>query len=275
MKKTLFLTILILILQSCGGGIPQSEYDKVVQENIALKAEVEDLKFGADKLFKDAKSFFSNQKYKEAKSKLSILIEKHPTSSEAIEAKKLIKDSDKEIHKEKLLAEKKAKEEEAANKRRLAKATSKLNKRYDDINEITWYEDKSSGGYKSRIYAYIGKNENSNPWLRFYIRYYADDWLFIKNYKFKIDDETVTIKEREYGEIKTNNSGGSIWETLDRKVDKETFNLLVAISNSKSAKIRHNGKDYYKDRTISSSEKRAIKKVLDAYEALGGDMNFK
>jgi len=31
---------------------------------------------------------------------------------------------------------------------------------------------------------------------------------------------------------------------------------------------------YYKDRTISSREKSALKNVLDASDALGGNLNF-
>jgi hypothetical protein len=39
---------------------------------------------------------------------------------------------------------------------------------------------------------------------------------------------------------------------------------------SDRAVIRHNGRTYYKDRTITSNEKSALKRVLLAYEALGG-----
>lgn len=277
----LLLGILIITLQSCGNGITKEKYESLVSENKLLKTqiekkndEIEVLKFGADKLLNEAKNLNSSKRFKDAKNKLGVLLEKHPASNESVEGKKLLIIVNKEIEKQRLLAERKAKEKIKAEKKRLAQATSKMKKKYDDMNEITWYEDRASGGYTSKLYAYIGKRENSKPFLRFYNRYYADDWLFIESYKFKIDGETYTITEKEYGEIKTNNGSGSIWETLDRRVDSEIFTILKAIANSKSAKIRYNGKDYYKDRTITSSEKRAIRNVFDAYEALGGNMNL-
>lgn len=274
MQKTLFFTIIILILQSCGGGVPQAEYDKVIKENEALKAEIEDLKFGSDKLLAEAKNLFSSKDFQLAKSKLNTLIEKHPASNEAIEAKSLIEDSDKEIEKEKQLVEKKAKEEEDANKRRLAKATSKMRKNVDEMKGITWYYDNNTTKYNNvnSFHLYMGKEKNSKPWLRLRIQYKGDDWLFIKNYNVKTDNDTYTFSPTKG--VERDNGSGGIWEWCDESLNSRTYAMIQDVINSKSVKIRYNGQQYYKDRQLSSREKTALKNVLDAFEALGGNLNF-
>lgn len=96
---------------------------------------------------------------------------------------------------------KKEKAEETARinkeKLRLSNATKKLNKKYDEINEVTWFRDKTSLAYVNYngFYAYIGQSKGSNPWLRLAIQYTADDWLFIEKYIIKVDGATYNIAE--------------------------------------------------------------------------------
>ncbi len=274
MQKSLFFTIIILIFQSCGGGVPQAEYDKVVKENQTLKAEIEELKFGADKLLAQAKNLFSSKDFQAAKGKLNTLIKKHPASNEATEAENLIEEADKEIEKEKQLGEKKAKEKEAADKRRLAKATGKMRKNVDEMKGITWYYDKNTTKYNNvnNFHLYMGKEENTKPWLRFRIQYKGDDWLFIENYNIKTDNDTYTFTPTK--RVERDNGSGGIWEWCDESLNSRTYAMIQDVINSKSVKIRHNGQKYYKDRRVSSREKTALKNVIDAYEALGGNMNF-
>ena len=198
-RITLITIATSLILGSC--GVPQEDYNKLQSENKELKQQLEECQFGAGKLLSQATAFFDEKKYEECKTEISILLEKHSGSNEAKKGKELFEKANSEL---KLIAETKKKAEAdklKKEKERLANATKKLNKKYDDMNEITWYEDKSSGGYTSKFYAYIGKKENSAPWLRMYIRYYADDWLFIESYHIKVDGKSYTIKEKEYGEM--------------------------------------------------------------------------
>lgn len=140
------------------------------------------------------------------------------------------------------------------------------------MREITWYYDKTTTQYAdvNSFHLYMGKTKDRNPFLRLKIQYSADDWLFIESYMLKVDGKTYNISEDSYGEIKTDNGSGEIWEWLDRYVSASEYEIVKAVANSKSAKLRHNGKDYYKDRTITYKEKVALKNILNAYEALGG-----
>jgi hypothetical protein len=277
-KRTLqVLTIGFLIMGLIGcGGVSQNEYDTLKAENEKLKQEIEDLKFGPDKLLSQAKLYIENKDFSKAKVELQNLIEKHSASQQATEAKQLLVIADNGIKEEKTLEEKALIEKEKAEKDRLANATKKMRVKVDDMNDVTWYYDKTSPQYTNYngFYAYIGTSKGSKPWLRLVIQYAADDWLFIEKYIIKVDGQTYNITEDSYGEIKTDNGSGGIWEWLDRKVGYSEYQIIKAVANGKDIKIRFNGKDYYKDKTITGQQKIALQNVLDAYEALGGDGNF-
>ena len=271
------LTICLLMtgLMSCG-GVSQSEFKTLKAENDKLKKEIEDLKFGPDKLLTQSKSFIESKDYQNAKKELQSLLDKHPGSTQAIEAKQLILVVDSGIREEKLAQDKAKLEKEKAEKDRLANATKKMRIKFDDMNNMTWYCDKSSPQYVNYngFYAYIGQSKGSKPSLRLSIQYASDDWLFIEKYIIKVDEQTYTISENSYGEIKTDNGSGGIWEWIDRKVGSSEYQILKAVANGKDLKIRFEGKDYYKDKTITAQQKTALRNVLDAYEALGCDSNF-
>ena len=279
MRLTILNILVIGIILATHTGcsnISQSEYNSLMAENDSLKTEIQHLKFGADKLLSQAKSDIDSKKFVAADTVLQKLIKLHPGSPQVIEAKKLLIVAADGIKAQKITQEKAKFEKEKAVKDRLANATRKMRIKVDDMNDITWYYDRNSPQYTNYngFYAYIGTQKGSKPWLRLVIQYVADDWLFIDNYIIKVDEKTFKISEDGYGEIKTDNSGGEIWEWLDRKVGYSEYEIIKAVANGKNVKIRFNGKDYYKDKTISVSQKVALRNVLDAYEALGGTNSF-
>ena len=276
MNKITKLTLILLltILGSC--GIPQSEVDKLNAEIQTLKKEIDECKNGADKLFGRASLYFEQKDFDKSKTELNTLIEKYPTSKEAEKGQELLTKIDSEIEK---IAKQKKKEELASKKeeeKRLANATKNMRKKYDDMKEITWYRDKTSPQYNNYngFFGYFGKSNSGSPFLRLRIQYAADDWLFIEKYVIKVDGVTYEIEEEKYGEIETDNGYGGIWEWLDRAVSKKEFEIMKAVANGKSVKIRFIGKQYYKDKTINSTQKRALRNVLDAFEAMGGKIYY-
>ena len=277
-KRTLqIFTIGFLIIGLIGCvGVSQNEYDTLKAENEKLKQEIEDLKFGPDKLLSQAKLNIESKNFTKAKIELQNLVEKHSTSQQAKEAIQLLTIANSGITEQKSLENKALLEKQKAEKDRLANATKKMRVKIDDMNDVTWYYDKTSPQYTNYngFYAYIGTSKGNKPWLRLVIQFAADDWLFIEKYIIKIDGQTYNISEESYGEIKTDNGSGGIWEWLDRKVGYSEYQIIKAVANGKDVKIRFNGKDYYKDKTITAQQKKALQNVLDAYEALGGDGNF-
>nr|MDA3843623.1 hypothetical protein [Candidatus Kapabacteria bacterium] len=159
-------------------------------------------------------------------------------------------------------------------KQRMANATKKMRKTKDDMNDITWYRDKSSPRFTNinGFFCYIGNKDKSNPWLRIRIQYVADDWLFIEKYIINVDGKKYTISEQKSGEIETDNGSGDIWEWLDRTVSNDEYEIIKAIAHGNKVKIRYVGRQYHKDKTISGRQKQALRNIIDAYEALGGTM---
>jgi hypothetical protein len=145
-------------------------------------------------------------------------------------------------------------------------------KRKDEFSNTnkTWYEPKTAPKYTNRngIYCYF-QTENGVPSnLRFRMQYYSDDWLFFSKVQFSIDgkafDYIPNKTERDSGD------GGHIWEWFDESVSESDTELINALSNAKSAKMKLIGQQYFDIKTISKEQLISIKRTIDLYKAMGG-----
>lgn len=134
----------------------------------------------------------------------------------------------------------------------------------------TWYKPKIAPAYinMNGLYCYF-QTENDRPSnLRFSLQYYSDDWLFFKKVQFSIDG-----KAYEYIPINTETDSGDdghIWEWFDVGVAESDKELLNALANAKSAKMKLIGRQYYNIKTISREQIKGIKRTLELYRAMGG-----
>ncbi|MNS62382.1 hypothetical protein D3C72_954410 [compost metagenome] len=281
-RRLIVPLLAVTVSTSC---VSRADYDAKVQEVKHLKSsleatkrELDDLKFGASRLYQLAKSDLEQGEPESAIRNAKALLEKHPATAEAKQATLIVSTAQAQLKKQeeaKRLAEDKAKREAEAKKKaeqaRLAQALSSMRKKHDDIKGITWYTDKSTPKYyseRSDFHLYIGKNNHSKPWLRMVIQYTNDDWLFIQRYIIKADGQTFEITPEPFKGVERDNGGGDIWEWYDISAGDRELEIAKAIANSKKAVIRYDGKQYYNDRTISTREKQAIKNVLAAHEIL-------
>lgn len=140
----------------------------------------------------------------------------------------------------------------------------------DDFKGVSWYHDKSSPKYVNAngFYAYVGASKGYNTTLRFCIQYYGEDWLFIEKYLFNVDGKTFEI-DPGYGDVETDNDS-KVWEWFDTSPNKGEIDLIKSIIKSKKAVMRIEGSKYYKDVTITSTQKKALGRVLTIYSGLGG-----
>lgn len=138
-----------------------------------------------------------------------------------------------------------------------------------DPHGATWYEPKSAPQYTNRngIYLYFKTTDGAPGPLRFCVQYLADDWLFFKRVQFSIDSSAY-----EYipSSTETDNGGGDIWEWFDEPLSPGDKELIYALSEAKSAKMKFIGRQYYGIRTISKQQIVDIKRSLDLYKAMGG-----
>lgn len=137
-------------------------------------------------------------------------------------------------------------------------------KNEDEFNATAFYRDPRTPKYTNInfIYPYIGQKGN-NYWLRLKFQYTSDNWLFINKGILLIDGEQYIIT----GTWERDNDS-TIWEWLDMQVGTEERIILERLANSKSAKVRYEGRQYRKDRTITSKEKDIIKKTLEIFDDL-------
>ena len=137
----------------------------------------------------------------------------------------------------------------------------------DEFSNNTWYEHKNSPRYRNSngFYLYFGVNEDIGVCaLRMVLQYYDDDWLFIKNIIFSIDGENYQYVPED---MKRDNSGGYIWEWFDEPIDPHS-DLVQALANSHSVKIKLNGSDYYDTRTLNQKQIQGIKETFELYNLL-------
>lgn len=142
-----------------------------------------------------------------------------------------------------------------------------------DPKAPVWYEPKSAPQYTNRngIYCYFRTIDNKPQNFRFRMQYYADDWLFFHKVQFSIDE-----KAYEYipNDTETDSgNGGKIWEWFDDAIttssDKE---LIRALANAKTARMKIIGKQYYDIKEITPSQIKDIKRSLELFEAMGGSL---
>lgn len=145
-------------------------------------------------------------------------------------------------------------------------------KRKDEFsnNNKTWYEPKNAPQYTNRngIYCYFQTEDGMPSNLRFRLQYYADEWLFFKKVQFSIDG-----KAYDYIPLNTetdSGNGGYIWEWFDEAISESDKELINALANAKSAKMKLIGRQYFDVKTISQDQINSFKRTLEMYQALGG-----
>ncbi len=150
--------------------------------------------------------------------------------------------------------------------------TPKFNFEKDEFsnNNQVWVKHKSNPKYidTNSVNLYFASTNNKPNNLRFVIQYTAKDWLFFKNVKFSIDEEAYSYIPSN---IKTDHGNGKIWEWSDQQITSSNeINLIKALANAKKAKIKLEGRNYYKVIDIPQKQINAIKETLELYISSGG-----
>lgn len=266
---------LLVLLTAC--GVPEGEHrallaerDSLVTKLTSVEKELDDLKYGPERLLGQASRAFEGDDFSGARTFASMLLERHPNAPERPKAERIRAEADRRI---KEAEERARREREAAERRereRRERALASTRKKRDDIRSVTWYYHRNTPQYinsRSDIHLYVGRFDSGTINPRLEIRYVADDWLFIRNFVIKTDDRTFAISMGHF-DVERDNGSGEIWEWIDIPAEAREMEILRAIAESEKAVIRHEGSQYYKDRTITSREKQAIRDMLSVYESL-------
>jgi hypothetical protein len=272
MKKFLLLTATLAILSGCGPS--QKEYEQANKRVLeldaqvtALRAELEDVKFGASRLLAQAKSAYKINNDAEAKKILDDLLKRHPTSTESREGTELLVKVDSRLAAAEL--QRKREEERKAQEERLAltRAIGNMNKRTDDIKGITWVSHRRAPVLGNHVAIYFGSSKDSaaNYPLRIKLQYYGDDWLFVRSVTLKADDRVYKLGELEF---KRDHSSGSVWEWIDMPV--KDYEMLNHLMTAKRVVTRFEGDKYYKDVNLPKEQLTQLREVYQAWKIMGG-----
>lgn len=144
------------------------------------------------------------------------------------------------------------------------KLLRKARKDDDEFQEVSFYYDPTTVKYTNynSIHCYISK-AGADVNLRFRLQYNADDWLFIERVIFNIDGENFPYTPQK---MDRDNGDGAIWEWFDETVGEEELIILKKLSTAKSAKVKLIGSQYHDIKTITKSQKAAIKNILMLYK---------
>lgn len=132
---------------------------------------------------------------------------------------------------------------------------------FSNNNEI-WYRPKSAPRYinSNGLFCYFETENGVATNLRFCMQYYAEDWLFFSSVKFSIDGKAYEFTPIE---VKTDSgNGGYIWEWFDEGVYGSKKDLVIALSNAKSAKMLIVGNHYNKTKEITQDQINSIKRTF-------------
>ena len=157
-----------------------------------------------------------------------------------------------------------------------------LKRSYDEFNKVFFFQDESSTFYVDNntlqlylvydksTFKSLSSSSSSSPVsvnLRLRIHYWADSWLFINRYRFKLDNDSVLsiVPEKVKREVL---DGGRISEVGDIILGGEDLNNVRSIVNSKTVKMRLDGGEHYDERNLRRAELVAAKHILDVYDQI-------
>lgn len=139
-----------------------------------------------------------------------------------------------------------------------------------DPDGRVWYRPKSAPKYinANGIYLYFAVMDDKVQPLRFKVQYYADDWLFFRKVQFSINGEAYEFIPFN---TETDHNGGKIWEWYDESLTGSDRELIYALANAQTAKMKFIGRQYYDIKTITAKQIESIKQTLELYNAMGGN----
>jgi len=138
------------------------------------------------------------------------------------------------------------------NEQMLQSALSKMRKKYDGSQGITWYfnKDVSHYVYKNSFETYIGKSDQGEVWLRLRIYFNGPERLNINYYDVYADDKEYTISTL-YGSMERGKGPGGAWEWYDMQVSPKEMTVIQEVMKARRTAIRYIGETQIWERALT------------------------
>jgi hypothetical protein len=108
-------------------------------------------------------------------------------------------------------------------------------------------------------------------WPRFCIQSVAKRPLNITAFRITADGKTFEIKAPA---IKSEKILGNVAEWYDVPIDHQSYSLIQALIQAHKSKIVYIGSKGTIERAITEDEKKGLRRIMEAYTALGGSFAF-
>jgi len=237
LTKIIYGLGILTIISSC--GVPQSDYDKLkaekeqlLKENEKLKTDLDDCKFGAEKIIGVVEKAYAEKNYAIARENIQKLYDRHPESPKNKEFKNLLAVIEKEE-----LAEQKRKE--AAEKERI---------RLENLNNtgmwtVSYYVDDfgepTKEGYIRNTNLISGTfsntaTQNSDLNVKFLISNSSDISIMLYEYAgnnpvkaYSSESYQVLIQDKDGKRLKLRATNYSDRLSFDKTASRQVHNILM------------------------------------------------
>jgi hypothetical protein len=136
----------------------------------------------------------------------------------------------------------------------------------DAVEGITWYKFESPP-LQSDIHLYIGKFNTGQITLRLVIRYYGEDWIFMRKFPVRTSTGLFTIIPTE--EIARNNGSRHVWETYD-ELARDNISIIEKMIVSPDCILRMEG-ERSEDLYLTASQRIRLAQMILVYRYWGGN----
>jgi hypothetical protein len=142
----------------------------------------------------------------------------------------------------------------------------------DEVTGNKVYRHQQSPGFpgnSSDLQLYLVQDSKGALTPRLRIQYVDDNWLFINQFVIKCDNTTFTVTPNAANRVERDNGRGIIWEWYDVPLRQTEQEIVDAILSAKVKVIlRHEGRQYQKDREIDRTEIERLRSVLEVKKIL-------
>jgi hypothetical protein len=229
-----------------------------------LKAELEEIKYGPEKLIVTAETQINQKEFLLAKKTIELLLDKHASAPQAIKAKPMLAEAEQGIKQQQEAEEQAKKKAKEQAEKEVARIMANMKRNTDEIKEITWVRHKLERPLSKKVALYFGTRNNKTAGLplRMIIQYSGGDWLFANSVTIKADDKVINLGELDF---ERDHSSGSVWEWADIPADHAHLEDLL---NAKRVVVRFDGDKYYSDFTWPVAQQTQAKEVFTAWKTL-------
>jgi len=236
--------------------------------NISLKNQIDDIKYGAEKLNNEAQSLFQEGKLPDALQKINTLFEKHPDKKVSTLYKSFYNKIQEAILNKEIQLSKEKKELEA-------RLNKNISSKYDKMQYTTWYETTRDIRYSSNdsewyyVELYIGKLDNGKKYFRLRTQYSNlqnkdTKWIFYNQIQLLGDNGKNIYITTDHPEKKSEVCSWGLKEWSDNLVMEDDF---IELAKAKTIRVKFCGK-YSSEFDLNENQTMAVKEIIEKYKSL-------